>query len=272
MATCPGNAVGEVNVNLRGLLATQRNDTTPFDVHSDMAPAFYLTGDPARDATVTRTLEHDVAALHAATFISFLNPDMFGFAGGTTCTTASPCSQVQPGFAWNHGGLVPEVANTWIGIVGPGVRHLGETHRPWTDHTDLRPTMLALLGLRDDYGHDGRAIIPVLTKAALPAGLRTHTALAQRLGAVLKQIDAPFGAVGRDGIAASTKAIAGSNAVYARIEGRIAALTVRRNALADRIAPALDAATFDGEPVPAASARAWIAQAEATIRAAHRLA
>jgi hypothetical protein len=52
---------------------------------------------------------------------------------------------------------------------------VGETHRPGTDHTDLRPTMLAVTGLRDDYGHDGRAIIPVLTNAALPAGLRTHT-------------------------------------------------------------------------------------------------
>jgi len=305
-ATCPSNAVGEVNVNLRGLLATQRNDTTPFDVHSDMAPAFYLTGDPARDAAVTRALEHDVAALKAAnpyvghdvavsrqmidpvgmrllhmvtgdplrtpTFISFLDPDMFGYAGGTTCTTASPCSQVQPGFAWNHGGLVPEVANTWIGMVGPGVRHLGETHRPWTDHTDLRPTMLALTGLQDDYGHDGRAIIPVLTKAALPAGLRTHTALAARLGAVLKQIDAPFGVVGRKGIAASTTAIEGSDAVYARIETRIAALTVRRNTLADEIGPALDAATFNGDPVGASQARAWIARAEAIIRASHRLA
>src|SRR4029079_5821514 len=66
LATCPTNAVGEVNVNLRGLLGTQRNDTTPFDVHSDMAPAFYLTGDPARDAAVTRMFEHDVAALRAA--------------------------------------------------------------------------------------------------------------------------------------------------------------------------------------------------------------
>jgi hypothetical protein len=305
MATCPGNAVGEVNVNLRGLLATQRNNTTPFDVHSDMAPAFYLTGDPARDATVTRTFEHDVAALRASnpyaghdvavsrqlidpvgmrllhmvtgdplrtpTFISFLNPDMFGYAGGTTCTAASPCSQVQPGFAWNHGGLVPEVANTWIGMVGPGVRHLGKTHRPWTDHTDLRPTMLALAGLRDDYGHDGRAILSVLTRGALPAGLRTHTELVKRLGAALKQIDAPFGVVGEDGIAASTKAIKGSNAVYSRIENRIARLTVRRNRLADRIAPALDAATFDGDPVGAAQARAWIAQAHAIIRAANRL-
>ncbi len=305
-ASCPGNAVGEVNVNLRGLLATQRNDTTPFDVHSDMAPAFYLTGDPARDATVTRTFEHDVAALRASdpyaghdvavsrqmidpvgmrllhmvtgdplrtpTFISFLNPDMFGYAGGTTCTSAGPCSQVEPDFAWNHGGLVPEVANTWIGIVGPGVRHLGETHRPWTDHTDLRPTMLALAGLRDDYGHDGRAIIRVLTKAALPSGLRTHTLLAERLGAVLKQIDAPFGVVGDDGIAASTKAIEGSNAVYTRIETRIARLTARRNTLADEIAPALDRATFAGDPVAAAAARAWIARAEAVIRAAGRLA
>src|SRR4029078_2024010 len=125
-------------------------------------------------------------------------------------------------------------------MVGPGVRHLGETHRPWTDHTDLRPTMLALTGLQDDYGHDGRAIIPVLTKAGLPArprnphapvvrqaplpaGLRPHTALVERLGADLKQIDAPFGVVGRNGIAASTTAIKGSDAVYAQIETRIAA-------------------------------------------------
>jgi len=53
---------------------------------------------------------------------------------------------------------------------------------------------------------------------------------------------------------------------------RIAALTVRRDALADKIAPALDAATFDGDPVGAAQARAWIARAEAIIRASHRLA
>jgi hypothetical protein len=92
------------------------------------------------------------------------------------------------------------------------------------------------------------------------------------LGAVLKQIDAPFGVVGRNGIAASTTAIEGSDAVYARIETRIAALTVRRNALADKIAPALDAATFNGDAVGAGRARAWIAQAEAIIRASHRLA
>jgi hypothetical protein len=196
---------------------------------------------------------------------------MFGFAGGSTCTTASPCSQVQPGFAWNHGGLAPEIANTWIGMVGPGVRKLGETHSVWTDHTDLRPTMLALLGLRDDYGHDGRAILPILTSAALPSALATNSALMNRLGAELKQIDAPFGQVGEDGITASTRALEGSDATYARIEAKIADLTVRRNTLADQIAPALDDATFAGVPIPPATARSMIKQAQAIIRDAQRL-
>jgi hypothetical protein len=47
---------------------------------------------------------------------------------------------------------------------------------------------------------------------------------------------------------------------------------LRRNTLADTIAPALDAATFEGDPVGTAQARAWIAQADAIIRASHRLA
>ena len=78
--------------------------------------------------------------------------------------------------------------------------------------------------------------------------------------------------VGRNGIAASTKALEGSDAVYSRVEARIAALTLRRNTLADTIAPALDAATFEGDPVGTSQARAWIAQAGAIIRASHRLA
>ena len=59
---CTHNAT-EVNANLRGLLATQKGNTTPFQVHSDMAPAFYLDGNPARDAPVTRTFERDAAGL-----------------------------------------------------------------------------------------------------------------------------------------------------------------------------------------------------------------
>ncbi len=60
----PGQ-IGELNTNVTGLLATQRSNLTPFLVHSDSAPNFYVTGNPSRDAAVTRALEHDVAALTA---------------------------------------------------------------------------------------------------------------------------------------------------------------------------------------------------------------
>ena len=29
---------------------------------------------------------------------------------------------------------------------------------PWVDETDIRPTIMYLTGLRDDYEHDGRVI------------------------------------------------------------------------------------------------------------------
>src|SRR5262249_18154543 len=62
---CTYSVIGEVNANLRGLLATEQGITTPFQVHSDSAPNFYLTGNPARDAAVTRTFERATANLTA---------------------------------------------------------------------------------------------------------------------------------------------------------------------------------------------------------------
>ena len=68
--------------------------------------------------------------------------------------TTTPPNQT---FAWNHGGIQPEVATTWVGMVGPGVEKSGSPATSfWSDHTDIRPTMLALLGLKDDYVSDGR--------------------------------------------------------------------------------------------------------------------
>ena len=40
---------------------------------------------------------------------------------------------------------------------GPGSRTSAEL-AIWTDHTDVRPTLMTLLGLHDDYTWDGRAI------------------------------------------------------------------------------------------------------------------
>src|SRR5713101_6603215 len=56
---CTYSQIGELNGNLAGLLATERGNTTAFKVHSDDAPTVYITGNPARDAAVTRTLERD---------------------------------------------------------------------------------------------------------------------------------------------------------------------------------------------------------------------
>src|SRR5439155_9538931 len=119
--------------------------------------------------------------LRTPTFVPFLKPDYFAFGGAPNCN--SPCSQVQPGFAWNHGGIAPEIATTWVGFAGPGVRHLGVNGSVWMDHIDLRPTILTLAGLSDDYVHDGRVLIEFLTDKALPQSLRAHTETLRRLGA-----------------------------------------------------------------------------------------
>ena len=57
----------------------------------------------------------------------------------------------------------PEIAQTWLGIVGPGVRNLGQDNSTWTDHTDWRPTILSLVGLDDSYVHDGRVVVEPLS-------------------------------------------------------------------------------------------------------------
>ena len=34
----------------------------------------------------------------------------------------------------------------------------GQDDSTWADHTDVRPTMLSLLGLQDTYIHDGQFV------------------------------------------------------------------------------------------------------------------
>ena len=174
------------------------------------------TGDPEPVShkmidRVGMSLLHMVTAdpLRTPTFVSFLDPDYFGFGGAPDCN--SPCVQVQPLFAWNHGGIAPEIATTWVGFAGPGVRRLGDNGAIWMDHTDLRPTILTLAGLSDDYVHDGRVLIQFLTVKALPRSLRA-TRKRCRLGAVYKQVMAPFGKVGMAGIDVSTRALEGDDA------------------------------------------------------------
>jgi hypothetical protein len=156
--TYPAGSFGELGGNITGLLATQKNNKTPFTLQSDTAPEFYVTGNPGPTDPVVRQLEHDVAGLTAnnpyaggtqnianfiadpveeailhmvnadpartPTFALFAKPDYFLFSGSTTCPAAGCVSQ-NTSFAWDHGAYAAEINTDYAGFVGPGVKHLG---------------------------------------------------------------------------------------------------------------------------------------------------
>ena len=296
----------EVNGNLAGLMATQQGITTPFTVHADMAPTIYITGHPARTDAVTRSFGRALGnltavnpytgntdqlsraladpvgmkALHMVTadpqrtptLVMFAHPDWFLFAAAPNCN--SPCVTTPNAgtqtFAWNHGSIDPEIATIWLGLVGPGVKNLPDDDT-WMDHTDLRPTMLALLGLQDDYVHDGRVLIDQLYDWAVPQSLIAHRETLRRLGDAYKQLNAPFGDFSKSMLQASTRAIASNtpgDATYTSIENQIASMTASRDALAVQIRNALDAAAFGGQAINEQQAKSWIGQAAAQVAAA----
>src|SRR5438270_121576 len=176
-------------------------------------------------------------------------------------------------FAWNHGDIQDEIASTWVGYVGQGVDPAGVDSTTWSDHTDVRPTILNLVGLKDDYVHDGRAISEVLESYARPLALKksaSFTALAQ----VYKQVNAPFGAFAMATLRASTKALASNDAgdaTYNSIEGRIKSLTARRDALAAQMIRLLNGAEFKGKSFGDAQAQSLIAQGQALLNQANGL-
>jgi len=190
------------------------------------------TWDPARDPT----------------FTFFGNPNFFFETTGDTTPS------VGPGFAWNHGDIQPEIARTFIGIVGPGVNNLGITtpREFFTDHVDLRPTLMYLTGLTDDYQHDGRVILELLDPKVLPNNLRDNAFTLQLLGQIYKQINAPFGDLAKDTLKISTHAILSNSAgdrTYTALENKIAAWTTKRETLAAQIQSVLEGVEFNGQPV-----------------------
>ncbi|GHO74181.1 hypothetical protein KSD_19520 [Ktedonobacter sp. SOSP1-85] len=278
---CSYSQIGEVNVNLTGLLATQKQNTTPFLVHADSAPNFYITGNPKPGDQVTRKLEQDTASLqvtnpltnqdekltnyladpvemntlHMITsdpartpnFTLFAKPDYYGSTGAPNCTKA--CVYESPAFAWNHGDVSPDINRTWLGLVGPGVAHLGINDSIWADHTDVRPTMMLLLGLKDDYRHDGRVLFEALNDKALPAVIQHNRSFYTRLAQYYKQINAPVGDFGLTTLEISTQALASSSTndeTYQNLEQAITSLTTQRDALALQMITLLENAEFGG--------------------------
>ena len=173
----------------------------------------------------------------------FGNPDYFFLTFG------SPTFSVNPGFAWNHGGVRREINTTFLGLVGPGVENEGVEDEVWSDHTDIRPTMLLLAGLTDDYSDDGRALVEVLRSRSLPKNLRRSEFNFILLASAYKQITAPVGFLGLKSLEVSTTALAGDDATYADLEGKLSALTTQRDALAAQIIQVLEGAEFSGQSI-----------------------
>jgi len=292
---CTYAQIGEVDTYLDRLLATQRSNTTSFQLHFDSAPNFYIVNNPAQTDPVTRQLEKDVNALqvtnpisgvtqpinqyladraemqllHMVTsspartpsFTMFGNPDYYNQTAGNhnACVPQSACVYEAPAFAWNHGDVQQEITETWLGLVGPGVLVQGRNDSVFSDHTDVRPTVMALVGLADDYSHDGRVLVEKLSPSALPPSLAASAQQYASLAALYKEINAPLGPVGRHSLVYSNGAIVADDTTYANYLTSIGMFTASRNAVASQMIAALEAAAFGNAPLQPSTAVPLIA-------------
>ena len=301
------NGVGELEYDLT-LAVANAGVKTAFTFHTDDAATTYVQGNPDPSSATVRTLEKTMAMLNTVnpqtgvtesllgtglgtslqgaivdktgqkllhmssasdpnrdpTFTFFGDPNFF-FTG-----TGSLSPIVGTGFAWNHGDIQPEIARTFIGMVGPGVRPIGVTQPTdfFTDHTDVRPTMMYLLGLTDDYQHDGRVVLEMLDPNTLSGTLHAHSHTLLELGQIYKQINAPFGSLAQSTLTVSTYAIESTSqgdTIYTNLENRIASWTAQRDALATQIKQLLSQAQFSGLAINEQQAKQLISSSQTLL-------
>jgi hypothetical protein len=226
------------------------------------------------------------------TMALFAKPDYFFFNAGPTCKTS--CVSQTTGFAWDHGDYAAEINTNFLGIVGPGVKKLGldgpaadagatssgansgqvevvDNHfpGPWVDETDIRPTILYLTGLKDDYEHDGRVVTQVLSDP-------NHALRGQdvtKLGECYKQLNSSVGKFGAATLQASTNAIESTStgdSKFKSIDALLRVLNVARDRLAGLIKGELEAAAFQDKRVHHAAFQ--VSACRALIHAASELA
>jgi hypothetical protein len=175
VVTCTYSQPGEVDANLQGLLATEQGVTTPFAVHSDSAPFVYLPDQPAAIDPTVRSFERAPAKVTAVdpyqgktvpltsyladpaelnvlhmitadpartpTLAMFADPDFWLYAVGTSCTT--PNCESYDSEVWNHGDISPDINQSWMAFLGPGVANLGTDSTTWASETDTPASPLS---------------------------------------------------------------------------------------------------------------------------------
>ncbi|WP_018266546.1 hypothetical protein [Methylosinus sp. LW4] len=191
---------------------------------------------------------------------------------GDCATKPTDCVFQNSGFAWNHGDVQQDIVRTWFGLAGPGLKKGGRNDAVFTDHTDLRPTLMTLVGLSDDYVHDGRVIVEAIEPHALSRTLRGESGEGYaHLARVYKQLNAPLGALGKASLAVATRAINGDDASYAAFLSILQRLTADRDALALEIKTALDGAAFQGRRLQDEQAERLAGRASRLIEAVRSL-
>jgi hypothetical protein len=201
--------------------------------------------------------------LRLPTYTIFPVPDYF-------FTTSGANVAINPSFAYDHGYYSPNIDVTWVGMVGPGVAVRGvngpgptggnesqdpnsthtvpeaSTRGTWVEEASIRPTMIYLLGLQDDYQPDGHVITQAL--AFVPHSLRATEDLATGYD----QINSSVGQLATDTLIADTKALAsGASAndrAFTEEQERLAELADDRDAAAAEIKHTLSEAAAGRVP------------------------
>jgi hypothetical protein len=161
--------------------------------------------------------------LRTPTYSIFPMPDYF-------FSTSGPSVSYNNGFAYDHGYYSPNIDITWAAMAGPGVVNNGvdgpgptggnesqdpnsthtvpeaSTQGTWVEEADLRPTLMNLTGLDDDYQSDGEVISQAL---ASPGAVLNGVS---ELAAAYQQINSSVGAFATDTLIADSTALASGSA------------------------------------------------------------
>jgi len=230
--------------------------------------------------------------LRTPTYSIFPVPDYFF---NTFSKPGDPPVVFNNGFAYDHGYYSPNIDITWVGMVGPGVANNGvdgpgpaggnesqdpnsthtvpeaSTQGTWVEETDIRPTLLYLLGLKDDYQSDGHVIAQALTPESVTPALQATEDLAKGYD----QINSSVGRLATDTLIADTNALAtgssSDDSEYQATETALQQLADDRDTAAAKIKKVLSNAAAGVRPNHG-QVTSGLALVRALLRRADRLA
>jgi hypothetical protein len=224
--------------------------------------------------------------LRTPTFSIFPKGDYFFSTSGANVG-------INDGFAYDHGYYSPNIDVTWAGMAGPGVAVNGidgpqppggnqasdpnglhtvpqaSTVGTWVEETDLRPTLLYLAGLSDDYQSDGHVIAQALSSPTSSLGA------VAALAAGYDQINSSVGQFATDTLIAESKALASGSATddtaYSAEQATLTDLANDRDAAAAKIKDVLSNAATGQVPSHGAVV-SGLAHVKELLNRAHKLA